>query len=175
MQITLGELKTLVVKLQTDPQHNFQGGKDDISPLMHAEIEALLKFADKDKSGTITFDVCTDIFIFIWWQFCFSEGTVIKTFLWYFLTVQEFQQLWERLKGFGDGDDDEAEIREEFDRMDADGSGYISKEEILKMITTNHRLRNVEEEAKKCLDEIDVDGNGMISYPEFLMVWKFKA
>ena len=57
MQITLGELKNLVVKLQTDPQHNYQGGKDDISPLMHAEIEALLKFSDKDKSGTITFDV----------------------------------------------------------------------------------------------------------------------
>ena len=99
----------------------------------------------------------------------------MNTFLWYFLIAQEFQELWERLKGFGDGDEDEAEIREEFDRMDADGSGYISKEEILKMITTNHRLRNVEEEAKKCLDEIDVDGNGMISYPEFLMVWKFKA
>ena len=75
----------------------------------------------------------------------------------------------------GDEDKDESEIREEFNRMDSDGSGYISKEEILKMITSNHRLRNSEEEAKKCLDEIDVDGNGMISYPEFLMVWKFKA
>ena len=56
-QITLAELKNLVIKLQTDPKHNFKGGKDDMSPLMHAEIEALLKFADKDKSGTITFDV----------------------------------------------------------------------------------------------------------------------
>ena len=75
----------------------------------------------------------------------------------------------------GDGQEEEAEIREEFNRMDADGSGFISREEILKMIGSNHRLRNVEEEAKKCLDEIDVDGNGMISYPEFYMVWKFKS
>ena len=75
----------------------------------------------------------------------------------------------------GDGQEEEAEIREEFNRMDADGSGYISKEEILKMISSNHRLRNVEEEARKCLDEIDVDGNGLISYPEFYMVWKFKS
>ena len=75
----------------------------------------------------------------------------------------------------GDGQEEEAEIREEFNRMDADGSGFISKEEILKMISSNHRLRNVEDEAKKCLDEIDVDGNGLISYPEFYMVWKFKS
>ena len=88
---------------------------------------------------------------------------------------QEFSDLWEGLKGFGDGEEEEKEIREEFNRMDIDNSGYISKDEMLKMITMNHNLKNKEEEARKCLDEIDVDGNGMISYPEFLMVWKFKS
>ena len=83
--------------------------------------------------------------------------------------------MWQGLKGIGDGGEEEKEIRGEFDRMDVDRSGYISKEEMLKMITNNNCLRNMEEEAKKCLDEIDVDGNGKISYPEFLMVWKFKS
>ena len=73
--------------------------------------------------------------------------------------------MWEGLKGIGDGKEEEKEIRKEFDRMDVDRSGYISKEEILKMLTTNNSLRNMEDEAKKCLDEIDVDGNGKISYP----------
>ena len=88
---------------------------------------------------------------------------------------QEFSDLWEGLKGVGDEEEEEKEIREEFNRMDADNSGYISKDEMLKLISKNHNLRNKEEEARKCLDEIDVDGDGMISYPEFLMVWKFKS
>ena len=79
------------------------------------------------------------------------------------------------MKGIGDDGEDEQEIREEFNRMDIDKSGYISKDEMLKLITKNHNLRNKEEEARKCLDEIDVDGDGMISYAEFLMVWKFKS
>ena len=83
--------------------------------------------------------------------------------------------MWQGLKGINGGGEEEKEIRKEFDRMDIDKSGYISKEEIIKMITSNNCLRNMEAEAKKCLDEIDVDGNGMISYPEFLMVWKFKT
>ena len=64
LQITLKEFESLLVKLQTDPTHNFQGGNDDITSKMRAEIKALLKFADKDKSGTITFNVWIRFFVF---------------------------------------------------------------------------------------------------------------
>ena len=71
--------------------------------------------------------------------------------------------------------EDEQVIREEFDKLDTDGSGYISKSEMLKTIDGCEFLAGDKEtEAKKCLDDIDVDGDGKISYPEFLMVWKFK-
>ncbi len=59
--------------------------------------------------------------------------------------------------------------------QDVDGSGYISKEEMLKSISNCEYLRGEkEEEAVKCLADIDVDGDGRVSYPEFLLVWKFK-
>jgi len=83
--------------------------------------------------------------------------------------------LWEGLKSVGGGGEEEREIREEFNRMDVDGSGFISKDEMLRIITKDYTLKNMEDEAKKCLDEIDVNGDGRISYPEFLMVWKFKS
>ena len=88
---------------------------------------------------------------------------------------QEFNDLWEGLKGMDDDEEEEKEIREEFNRMDIDRSGYITQDEMLKVITTHRALRNMEAEANKCLDEIDVDGNGKVSYPEFIMVWKFKS
>ena len=89
---------------------------------------------------------------------------------------QEFSVLWEKLKNFGSHlSDEEKVIREEFDKLDADGSGYISKDEMLKTICDCQFLAgDKEEEARKCLADIDVDGDGKISYPEFLMVWKFK-
>ena len=95
---------------------------------------------------------------------------------------QEFQNLWEKLKSLGsqesdggaDWTEDERVIREEFDKLDLDGSGFISKSEMMKTISGCEFLADTEAEAKKCLDDIDVDGDGMISYPEFLMVWKFK-
>ena len=83
--------------------------------------------------------------------------------------------MWEGLKSVGGGGEEEREIREEFNRMDVDGSGFISKDEMLRIITKDYTLKNMEDEAKKCLDEIDVNGDGRISYPEFLMVWKFKG
>ena len=59
--------------------------------------------------------------------------------------------------------------------QDTDGSGFISKDEMLQSITNCEFLRNEkEEEAKKCLADIDVDGDGKVSYPEFLLVWKIK-
>lgn len=90
--------------------------------------------------------------------------------------LQEFKTLWEQLKNFGDHlSEDERVIREEFDKLDVDGSGFICKNEMMATIEGCEFLgTDKEAEAKKCLDDIDVNGDGKVSYPEFLMVWKFK-
>jgi len=131
-QVTMAELEGMFKKLCTDGR---------IKP---SEVHALLKIADKDKSGTITFD--------------------------------EFHVLWDQLKAFGDHlSEEERLIREEFDKLDTDRSGFISKTEMLASISHCDFLGgDKEQEAKKCLDDIDVNGDGKVSYPEFLMVWKFK-
>ena len=84
--------------------------------------------------------------------------------------------MWEQLKSFGDHLSEEEDlIRQEFDKLDTDKSGYISKSEMLASLSNCQFIGvDKEEEAKKCLDDIDVNGDGMVSYPEFLMVWKFK-
>ena len=84
--------------------------------------------------------------------------------------------MWAKLKAFGDHESEEEKlIREEFDTLDTDKSGFISKAEMLASIRHCVFLGgDKEEEAKKCLDDIDVNGDGKVSYPEFMMVWKFK-
>ena len=84
--------------------------------------------------------------------------------------------MWAKLKAFGDHESEEEKlIREEFDTLDTDKSGFISKAEMLASISHCDFLGgDKEEEAKKCLDDIDVNGDGKVSYPEFMMVWKFK-
>merc|ERR1712156_148377 len=131
-EVTIDELTSMFAKLNSDKK------------VKQSEIQALIRAADKDKSGTIDF--------------------------------QEFHVLWQKLKNFGDHlSEDERVIREEFDKLDSDGSGYISKDEMFKAIGGCEFLAGDKEaEVKKCLDDIDVDGDGKISYPEFLMVWKFK-
>ena len=71
--------------------------------------------------------------------------------------------------------EDEKMIRQEFDKLDTDKSGFICKSEMLASLSNCEFLGGDKEaEAKKCLDDIDVNGDGKVSYPEFLMVWKFK-
>ena len=57
IQITIKELENLLVKLKTDPKHNQLGVQGTLSTLVREEIRALLKVADKDHSGAITFGV----------------------------------------------------------------------------------------------------------------------
>ena len=45
------------MKLKTDPRHNQLGVQGTLPPLVREEIRALLKVADKDHSGAITFGV----------------------------------------------------------------------------------------------------------------------
>ena len=146
--------------------------------IKQSEVHALLKLADKDKSGTITFDVSTptiienrmDIYITM------SNMVIISLKLITISYIKEFHILWDQLKAYDDHlSEEEQLIREEFDKLDTDNSGFITKAEMLASISNCDFLGGDKtEEARKCLEDIDVNGDGKVSYPEFLMVWKFK-
>merc|ERR1711963_225865 len=70
----------------------------------------------------------------------------------------------------------EKEIRKEFSKLDVDNSGFITKDEMMSVITDcDHFSGDKMEEARKCIAELDVDQDGRVSYPEFLLVWKYKS
>merc|ERR1711977_391322 len=80
----------------------------------------------------------------------------------------EFAQLWQALHG-----DDEGKIRAEFAKMDTDSSGYITRDEMVAVISSEFQGDKMEE-AKKAIDKLDVDKDGRVSYPEFILVMKYK-
>merc|ERR1712063_117380 len=80
----------------------------------------------------------------------------------------EFAQLWQALHG-----DDEGKIRAEFAKLDTDKSGYITKDEMVTVISSEFQGDKMEE-AKKAIDKLDVDKDGKVSYPEFILVMKYK-
>ena len=82
----------------------------------------------------------------------------------------EFAELWNALHGGGEA---EAKIREEFTKLDADKSGFISKDEMLAVISGSF-TGDKQAEAQRCVAELDVDKDGRVSYPEFLLVMKYK-
>merc|ERR1711971_1091689 len=89
------------------------------------------------------------------------------------IDFSEFSKLWSAIKGEGEG---EKEIRKEFSKLDVDNSGFITKDEMLTVITDcDHFAGDKMEEARKCIAELDVDKDGRVSYPEFLLVWKYKS
>merc|ERR1712024_4122 len=89
------------------------------------------------------------------------------------IDFSEFSKLWAAIKGEGEG---EKEIRKEFGKLDVDNSGFITKDEMMSVITDcDHFSGDKMEEARKCIAELDVDKDGRVSYPEFLLVWKYKS
>merc|ERR1712207_37253 len=80
----------------------------------------------------------------------------------------EFAQLWQALHG-----EDEGKIRAEFGKLDTDNSGYITKDEMVAVISSEFQ-GGKREEAKKAIDKLDVDKDGRVSYPEFILVMKYK-
>lgn len=86
------------------------------------------------------------------------------------IVLSQFTQLWAAIRG---PREEEAEIREEFEKLDSDNSGFITREEMLAIIAgCQHFNGDKMAEAEKCVAEIDVDEDGRVSYPEFLLVWK---
>merc|ERR1711953_1576032 len=80
----------------------------------------------------------------------------------------EFAQLWTALHGAEEG-----KMREEFAKLDTDKSGYITKDEMVTVISSEFQGDKMEE-AKKAIDKLDVDKDGKVSYPEFILVMKYK-
>merc|ERR1719347_6061 len=89
------------------------------------------------------------------------------------LDYSEFTKVWAAVKG---NIYEESFIREEFRKIDKDGSGFIDKEEMLNKMQTGQGFADGLQisEAQKCIDELDVDKDGRVSYPEFLLVYKYK-
>merc|ERR1712203_1052823 len=79
----------------------------------------------------------------------------------------EFAELWNALHGDSDS------IRGEFTKLDADQSGFISKDEMLAVISGSF-TGDKQAEAERCVAELDVDKDGRVSYPEFMLVMKYK-
>merc|ERR1712025_35069 len=85
------------------------------------------------------------------------------------IDFSEFSKLWAAIKGEGEGE-------KEIPKLDVDNSGYITKDEMMTVITDcDHFAGDKMEEARKCIAELDVDKDGRVSYPEFLLVWKYKS
>jgi len=88
------------------------------------------------------------------------------------IDFSEFTKLWSAIRGDGE---EETEIRKEFKKLDTDNSGFITKDEMLAIISVcEHFNGDKMAEAQKCVAELDVDEDGRVSYPEFLLVWKYK-
>merc|ERR1719167_88403 len=88
------------------------------------------------------------------------------------IDYSEFRKLWAIVTGEVE---DELEIREEFTRIDLDKNGFITKDEMLAVISNcDHFLGDKLKEATKCIAELDVDEDGRVSYPEFLLCWIYK-
>merc|ERR1712071_542656 len=74
------------------------------------------------------------------------------------IDFSEFAKLWEALHGEG-----EAEIRKEFTKLDTDSSGFITKDEMIAVISDCDHFTGDVDEAKKCVAELDVDQDGRVS------------
>ncbi|KAL9185263.1 hypothetical protein ACHAXT_003040 [Thalassiosira profunda] len=63
---------------------------------------------------------------------------------------------------------EEKRLAEAFDHIDDDDSGFISKENLIKLLGANVPPSRVE----KLISEVDIDGDGMISFEEFLIMFR---
>ena len=63
---------------------------------------------------------------------------------------------------------DSKEVREFFKRIDRNGDGKLSKEEMMDGFCQVNGLENTEEYIERIMKEADTDGNGFIEYSEFL-------
>ena len=65
---------------------------------------------------------------------------------------------------------DEYELREAFKCIDLDGNGYISRDELKKIVLQTMHSETDEKEIDEMMNEADLDGDGFIDYDEFVNI-----
>ena len=63
----------------------------------------------------------------------------------------------------------EREFSHTFQRLDKNGDGRLSREELIEAYSETMPLAEAETTVSRILEQVDVDGNGFIDYSEFLM------
>jgi calmodulin len=71
-----------------------------------------------------------------------------------------------RLRMGESGEDAEQNLRDVFDIFDADGSGYIDRDE-MRVLMKKLAQDLTEEEITQIMEEVDQDGDNQISFEEF--------
>merc|ERR1712129_671404 len=68
--------------------------------------------------------------------------------------------------------DAEATMKEQFKRIDLDGDGYTSIDELTQLLTSlGYALNFAQKEAKEIMLSLDLDGDGSIDFNEFAQAW----
>ena len=122
--------------------------KNQDGQITHSEVEDLIK----TLGGDISSDPIQNLLK------CLDEKGGIN--------CAQFMKFWKDLNR-SDALEVE-EIKKAFKQYDIDGDGFITKEEMMSVISSAD-----EEEIKECLASIDLNGDGRISYIEFLAKWRF--
>merc|ERR1712042_300961 len=137
-----------------------------------AELREAFKLFDIDGDGVITIDELSSMASKVGGDMSNADATALIKAADkdgnMGIDFSEFAKLWEALHG-----EAEAEIRAGFAKLDADKSGFITRDEMVATISSGFTGDKLEE-AKKALDQMDVDKDGKVSYPEFLLVMKYK-
>ena len=63
-----------------------------------------------------------------------------------------------------------SKIRKEFERIDEDKSGYITKDELLQVIQATSAVTVTSEQIDKTMEEFDDNKDGKINYEEFVLL-----
>ena len=61
-------------------------------------------------------------------------------------------------------------VRKEFERFDADQSGYITKEELMALIQARAAVTITSEQIDKMMSDSDENHDGKINYEEFVLI-----
>eukprot|EP00092_Neocalanus_flemingeri_P033080 GFUD01035974.1.p1 GENE.GFUD01035974.1~~GFUD01035974.1.p1 ORF type:complete len:176 (+),score=55.42 GFUD01035974.1:79-528(+) len=147
-----------------------------MAEVKETELEVAFKLFDQDKDGLVTTEELKMLIEKV--GGCMSEGEARGMIRQANkdrnggIDYSEFRKLWAIVRG---EDEDELEIRQDFRRVDLDGNGFITKEEMLAVISDcDYFVSDKMVEAQKCIAELDVDQDGQVSYPEFILVWKYR-
>eukprot|EP00090_Calanus_glacialis_P030678 TRINITY_DN49732_c0_g1_i1.p1 TRINITY_DN49732_c0_g1~~TRINITY_DN49732_c0_g1_i1.p1 ORF type:complete len:146 (-),score=55.44 TRINITY_DN49732_c0_g1_i1:71-508(-) len=138
---------------------------------MEAELREAFHLFDQDKDGLITTEELIKLIDKV--GGCMTEGEARGLIRQADkdknggIDLSEFGILWAAMKGEGEED-----IKEEFARLDTDSSGFITKDEMLEVVSI--LSKDKVGDAERCVAELDVDKDGRVSYPEFLLVWRYR-